>query len=199
MMPFVTDEIWRRLPLRSEDGAESLMVAAWPDPSALASWRDEDAEASITAVQEVVTAVRGVRARYTIAPRVLVDVAVKASGAAALVIENQQEIVRLLAGIGALRIDPEGAKPAHAAVAVAAGSEIYIMLEGIVDFAHERARVAGELEKAVVELERLTKKLANEGFLAKAAPEIVEKDRARAADLADSFGKLTSQLAELSE
>jgi len=199
MMPFVTEEIWRKLPLRPEDRAESLMVAAWPAPAALASWRDEDAEASITAVQEVVTAVRGVRARYTIAPRVLVDVVAKASGAGALVIENQAEVVRSLAGIGTLSIDADAIKPPHASVAVAAGSELYIMLEGLVDFAHERVRVAGELEKAVNELQRLTKKLANEGFLAKAAAGIVEKDRARAADLADQVGKLTSQLSELAE
>ena len=47
------------------------------------------------------------------------------------------------------------------------------------------------------ELERLEKKLSNEGFLAKAAPEIVEKDRARATELSDAIVLLGSQLAEL--
>ena len=75
--------------------------------------------------------------------------------------------------------------------------EIYIPLEGLVDFDAERERLAKEREKAVVELERLRKKLGNEGFLAKAAPEIVEKDRARADELGDQLALIDAQLAEL--
>jgi len=199
MMPFVTEEIWGKLPLAASDRAESLMIAAWPDPASLAAWRDEDAEASIAAVQEVVTAVRGVRARYSIPPRKKLDIIAKAGGAAALIVENQTGVIASLAGVGTLKIDAGAAKPPHASVAVAAGSELYIPLEGLVDFAHERERVSHELEKATSELERLSKKLANAGFLEKAAADIVEKDRARAAELADQVGKLAVQLAELAE
>ena len=53
--------------------------------------------------------------------------------------------------------------------------------------------------QAKADLEKLERKLGNEGFLAKAAPEIVEKDRARAAELADAVAKLTAQLAELAD
>jgi valyl-tRNA synthetase len=199
MMPFVTEEIWRKLPLAPEDSAASLMIAAWPDPERLASWRDEDAEASIAAVQDVVTAVRAVRARYGMSPRSSVDVIVKATGASAMLVENQRELIRSLAGIGALSVSADAAKPAHAASAVAAGSELYVPLEGLVDFAHERARVEKELAAVVMEMQRLTAKLGNPGFLAKAAPEIVEKDRARASDLADQAEKLEGQFAELSD
>jgi valyl-tRNA synthetase len=199
MMPFVTEEIWGKLPLAENDRAASLMVAAWPDPASLAVWRDQDAEASVQAVQEVVTAIRGVRARYSIPPKIRLDVIAKAAGAAALIIENQSDVIISLAGIGSLRTDAGAVKPPHASVAVAAGSELYVPLEGIVDFAHERERVSHELEKATAELARLSKKLANDGFLAKAAADIVEKDRARAAELADHVGKLAAQLAELAE
>jgi valyl-tRNA synthetase len=199
MMPFVTDEIWRQLPLAPADRADSLMIAAWPSSADLARVRDEDAEATIAAVQEVVTAVRAVRARYTVPQRATVDVIVKTSGDQAMVIENQGEYLRSLAGVGVLTVDAAAAKPAHAAVAVAAGAELYIPLEGLVDFAHERARVAKELAAAQADLGRLTGKLANEGFLAKASAEVIAKDRAKAAELADSVGKLTAQLAELAD
>jgi valyl-tRNA synthetase len=85
------------------------------------------------------------------------------------------------------------------ATAVAAGSELFIPLEGLVDFAHERARVEKELAAVVMEMQRLAAKLGNPGFLAKAAPEIVEKDRGRAAELADQATKLEGQLRELSD
>ena len=199
MMPFVTEEIWQKLPLADADAAPSLMVAAWPDPSGLATWRDEDAEASITAVQDVVTAVRAVRARYSVPPKTTVDVLVKASGAQAMLVENQAPLIRSLAGVGSVAVAADAAKPAHAATAVAAGSEIFIPLEGLVDFAHERARVEKELATVSMESSRLAGKLGNPGFLAKAAPEIIEKDRERAAELADQVAKLTGQLAELSD
>jgi valyl-tRNA synthetase len=199
MMPFVTEEIWRRLPLGPEDRAESLMVAQWPSPESLAEWRDEDAEVSVRAVQEAVTAVRAVRSRYSVPPKTAVDVIARAGEADGLVLSNQADVIRALAGIGTLTVDANASKPPHSSVAVAAGAELYIPLEGLVDFAHERPRVAKELGGAQADLMRLTAKLSNEGFLAKAAPEVVEKDRARAAELADSVGKLTAQLAELAD
>jgi valyl-tRNA synthetase len=202
MMPFVTDEIWRRLPLADADRAESLMVAAWPDPESLAHWRDENGrhgEDAIGAVQAVVTAVRGVRSRYTLSPRASVDVIAKADGRLARLIEAEAALIRSLAGIGVLTVASDASKPPHSAAVVAAGGELFIPLEGLVDFAHERARVEKDLGATRFELDRLVRKLANEGFLAKAAPEIVAKDRARAAELADAAAKLEGQLVELSE
>jgi valyl-tRNA synthetase len=202
MMPFVTEEIWRKLPLSEADSAPSLMIAAWPDPAGLARWRDEGgkhAEVAIAAVQEVVIAVRTVRARYNVAPRATVDVIVKASDRLARLIEAESDIIRGLAGIGALTVASDAAKPAHSAVAVALGAEIFVPLEGLVDFEHERARVEKDLASVVVEGQRLAAKLGNAGFLAKAAPEIVEKDRERAAALAVQAVKLEGQLAELSD
>ncbi len=173
------------------------MVAAWP--RGLQPWRDEDAERSVRMVQEVVTAVRAVRARYQVPPRATVDVIAKAAGAEALVLDGEASYVRALAGVDTLVIDAGAVKPAHAAVAVAAGVELFVPLAGLVDFEKERARVAKELQRAQDDLAKLTRKLANEGFLAKAAPEVVEKDRTRAAELADTVEKLTAQLGELAD
>ena len=199
MMPFVTEEIWGRLPLADADRAPALMVAAWPSPASLARFADPDAERSISLLQELVTAVRAVRARYNVAPKARLSVTVKAPDAEAMVLTSMADDIRSLAGIDALLIGADVTRPPHAAVSVAAGSEVYVSLEGIVDFAAERARVAAELTKAEEELGRVTRKLSNEGFLAKAAPEIIEKDRAKAAELSATVGKLTAQLAELAD
>ena len=67
------------------------------------------------------------------------------------------------------------------------------------DPAAERDRIGKRHEAASVELEKLDRKLANEGFLAKAAPEIVEKDRTKAAELRDTVLSLQAQLLELAE
>ncbi|PKQ20048.1 MAG: valine--tRNA ligase [Actinobacteria bacterium HGW-Actinobacteria-6] len=195
MMPFITEAIWQNLPLAAEDKADSLMIAAWP--TGLADLRDEDAEASMRVLQELVTEVRAVRARYSLPPKVQVSLIVKASGSDALLAESQRHYLHELAGVGDLVIDGAAAKPAHAAIAVAGGMELFVPLEGLVDFEAERERALRDLSKAEEELGRLTKKLSNEGFLAKAAPEVIEKDRARATELAQQVEKLTAQITDL--
>ncbi|MHB1341507.1 MAG: valine--tRNA ligase [Coriobacteriia bacterium] len=197
MMPFITEEIWRNLPLAADDRADSLMIAMWP--TGLAGYRDEDAENSMRMLQELVTEVRGVRARYSLSPKTQVTLLVRATGADAMLVESQRHYLHELAGVGDLKIDAAAVRPAHAAVAVAGGVELFVALEGLVDFAAERERALKELTRAEEELGRLTKKLANEGFLAKAAPEVVEKDRSRANELGAQVSKLAAQIADLAD
>ena len=198
MMPFVTEEIWRNLPLGERAGA-SLMVAAWPRASSLARFIDPGAEASISRLIEIVVGVRAVRARYAIPPKRALDIVIRTTGDA----DNQWvngEFGRMasLAGVGEFVAGTGAEKPAHSATVIASGMEIYIPLEGLVDFDAERDRLAKERDKAATELERLGKKLGNEGYLAKAAADIIDKDRARADELGDQLGLIDAQLAELS-
>ena len=198
MMPFVTEEIWRRLPLSDERTAPSLMVAEWPSAASLAELRDEAAERSIQRLIEVVTGIRAVRSRYKIPPRQELPVVVKTSG------DADNEWVRAefgemhkLAGVSSFEAGVEVLKPAHAATVIASGMEVYVPLEGLVDFDAERTRLLAERAKVATEHQRLAGKLGNQGFLAKAAPEIIEKDRARAAELAEALSLIDAQLAEL--
>ncbi len=197
MMPFITEAIWRNLPLAAEDSADSLMIAAWP--TGLGVHRDEDAEASMRVLQELVTEVRAVRARYAVPPKAQISVIVRAGGADAMLVESQRHYLHELAGVENLTIDANAVKPPHAAVAVAGGAEIFVPLEGLVDISAERERATKDLDRAAVDLDRLTKKLGNEGFLAKAAPEVIEKDRAKAAELTAQVAKLTAQIADLAD
>ncbi len=197
MMPFVTEAIWRQVPLSTDATAASLMVAAWPKAEELAKYADEGAERSIALLQDVVVAVRGARARYQIPPKQRLDVVVKAPQAEAMLLSSEASLVRALAGVESFEVSADATKPEHAAASVAGPCEVYVVLEGLVDFDAERARLAKEREKVVTELDRLTKKLSNEGFLAKAAAEVIEKDRGKAADLTDTVATLDAQLAEL--
>jgi valyl-tRNA synthetase len=197
MMPFVTEAIWVNLPLPETDRAASLMIAGWPDAAELTRFADEGAEASITLVQEVVVAIRAIRARYGVSPREALAVVVKAPEAERVLLDGEASLVCALAGLGTLTVDSAAEKPAHSAVAVAGNLEVYVPLEGLVDFEAEAVRLTKEREKYALELERLEKKLTNEGFLAKAAPEIVEKDRGRATELSEALVLIDSQLAEL--
>ena len=73
------------------------------------------------------------------------------------------------------------------------------MLSGLVDFDAERARITKEIGKLEKDQAKFSKKLSNPGFLSKAAPEIVEKDRAKLEGIEDRLERLRAELAEIAQ
>jgi valyl-tRNA synthetase len=202
IMPFLTERIWLSLP--HGDTRPSLMVAAWPSAADLADYVNEEAERAIDALCAVVGAVRAARARYGISPKEPLDVVVRATGAdnaaaasAAETLIAQASQVQAMARTARFDVSVDAAKPAQSVVTIAPPLEIYVVLEGLVDFDAERARLAKERGKKATDLEKLEKKLANEGFLAKADVTVVEKARADAADLTAAITQIDQQLADL--
>ena len=74
-------------------------------------------------------------------------------------------------------LEDGAAKPENAMTAIVAGVEIYLPLKGLIDVEKEKARLTKELANLVGEEKRLGGKLANEGFVKKAPPAVVEKER----------------------
>ena len=195
-MPFVTEAIWENLP-HGEGEAPALMVAAWPEPENLAHWRDEAAERAVGLLCDVVGAVRSTRARYGISPRQELDVTVNAEPGAVEVLEALRPQIASMGRVANLVIGAGAAKPAESAAVVVEGAEVYSVLTGLIDFEAERSRLQKEQKKLAGDQAKFAKKLSNPGFLAKAAPEIVEKDRAKLADIEDQLARVEAQLAEL--
>ncbi|MDY2776824.1 MAG: valine--tRNA ligase [Collinsella sp.] len=207
LMPFVTEAIWEKMPAswldRTAEGdfarAEALMVAAWPEPEDFDRFVDVEAERSFELMRAVVTDVRTTRARYRISPRERLDVHVRA--ASALVSDaicEMAELIRDLANVGDLVVASadEFVKPDAAIALAGADFDAYVVVGDLVDFAAERARMEKELKAAEKELAGTERTLSNEGFIAKAAPDIVEAKRARASELVDTIAALKAQLAD---
>ncbi|MCI8469464.1 MAG: class I tRNA ligase family protein, partial [Eggerthellaceae bacterium] len=194
IMPFVTEEIYQQMPVKD---APMLIIAPWPDAAALAAYRDPEAERAIEMTCEAVGAVRSARSRYGLSPRTSLDAVVRASEDDAALLAAQAPLICSLANVGDLAVGADVAKPAGASAAVGSGIEVYTCLAGHVDFEAERARLAKEQAKLAADVAKLDKKLSNPGFLAKAAPEIVDKDRARRDELADKLARVEASLAEL--
>ena len=196
IMPFVTEEIYQQLPIDRTE-APYLIVAAWPDADALAQYVDADAERAIDMVCETVSAIRSTRARYGISPKTQLAVAVKAGEDDIVRLEAQRGLIEGMGNVASLQMAADVEKPAESSVTLAPGLEVYIVLSGLVDFEAERARLEKERVKLAADAAKLGKKLSNPGFLAKAAPEIVEKDRAKHAEMTDKLARVEAQLAEL--
>lgn len=194
IMPFVTEEIYQELP--GEKQAKHLIVASWPQAAVLKQYCDEDAAAAIGMVCDAVSAIRSTRARYGISPKSALDVVIKAKESADL-LEQQASLISSLANVSSLIISADAEKPAGSSVSLAGSLEVYVALSGLVDFEAERARLQSERDKVSKDAAKLEKKLSNQGFLAKAAPEIIEKDRAHFAELTDKLARIDEQLAAL--
>ena len=196
-MPFVTEAIWENVP-HAKGEAPALMMAKWPEPESLASLVDEESERAVSLLCDVVSAVRSTRARYGISPRQELPVVLRAGFENARVLEGLKSQIVSMARASELSIVPSDAhKPAESACVVAHGCEVYCVLTGLIDFEAERARLTKERATLQKDEAKFAKKLSNPGFLAKAAPEIVEKDTAKLAELRDKLARVEEQLAEL--
>ena len=196
-MPFVTEAIWENVP-HAEGEAPALMMAKWPEPESLASLVDEESERAVSLLCDVVSAVRSTRARYGISPKQELPVVLRAGFENTRVLEGLKSQIVSMARASELSIVPSDAhKPAESACVVAHGCEVYCVLTGLIDFEAERARLTKERATLQKDEAKFAKKLSNPGFLAKAAPEIVEKDTAKLAELRDKLARVEEQLAEL--
>ena len=195
-MPFVTEQIYQDMP--GEKDSPYLMMAAWPDAEELAAYIDPAAERALAIVTQSVSGIRSIRARYGISPKTKLEMTVKAQSAEAVqLFEEQQNLIVALGNVEVVAVSETVEKPAESTMRLADDVEIYVALSGLVDFAAEQARIEKELGKLEKDRVKFDKKLSNPGFLSKAAPEIIEKDRAKLADIVERMDRLQAELAEM--
>ncbi len=193
-MPFLTEELWQRLPWPGFLGERprSLVIAPFPRPDEMPA--DERARAEIELVREVVSAIRNIRGEMNVPPSRRVEAFIRGSRAEAAAARS--EVISALAGLGRLEVLAPGAeRPAQSAAAVVPGVEIYVPLAGVVDLAAEERRLRKEIARLEADRDRLARKLANPSFVEKAPPEIVEKERTKAAQIDEKLSKLRESLA----
>ena len=206
LMPFVTEEIWDNMPasvldLDAEgnvDRAEALMIAKWPEPADYAKYVDEPAERAFELCRTVVSAARATRSRYRLSPKAELDVVVRAGAEDIEKLESLRSTIEPLANTTSLVMGTDVEKPAASIAVVDSGVEVFVVLEGKVDLSAEKARLEKEIAAAQKELAGCEKTLANEGFVAKAAPAVIQKKRDRAAELKEILAALTAQVADFS-
>jgi len=196
-MPFISEEIWQRLPREGRAGTqspESIMVAAFPKPGR--KGRDAVAEREMAPVIGVVSAIRTVRSESRISPAVELAVTVKCPVKEAARLRAAVPLIGALAR-ASVRVDPRAARPPLSAHAVADSADVFVHLQGVVDVAAERARLQKEIEKARKEAAFLEGKLGRPDFVERAPADVVARDRERLAEQSLILTKLGASLAAL--
>ncbi len=188
-MPFVTEEIWEKLP-----GTEgSIMIARFPEASDYI--KDENALKEMNLLMGVITGIRNIRGEMNISPskkvNILIDVAEKEE--ADFLISNLVHI-KTLAKVEDATIASGIPKPEASATAVFGQNQIHVILKGILDFQEERKRLGKQIEKIEKEIKVSNRKLSNKGFLEKAPAEIVEEVREKVETMTLKLEKLNQNL-----
>ena len=198
-MPFVTEAIWQQLRPQLGDSADAtaLIGARYPQPGDSA--RDLEAEEAFAAVQEIVTAVRQVRADYRVQAGHWAEAYVLPQIEVADAVSASAPIVEVLSRARPLTIVSErGEAPTEQiASAVLPAAEVILPLGGLVDLEQERARLNKDLEGIVKRLRGAEAKLSNEGFRSKAPAEVVKQAEELAADLQRQQADLESRIGAL--
>jgi valyl-tRNA synthetase len=192
-MPFVTEELWHRLP--GVNG--SIMKARFPLDSVESSRLgiDAAAESDMTLLINVISGIRNLRGEMNIAPSMALNVYVRpADPAARKTVAAYQELIVNLARLKSLTIMEDGKRPSSSATTIVDGATIFVALGGIIDFDKESERLEKELVKVADELTAVSRKLENEDFLSKAPQDVVAKVKERHAGLLEKHQKLQSHL-----
>jgi valyl-tRNA synthetase len=191
-MPFLSEEIWAKLP--KNDEADALCFAHWPIPQKM----DASAETDFGLLQETTRAIRNLRQQAEIAPSKKVGVILRADGESAAILAQNSAMLQGLANLETVTIETSGAARHENAISqTLAQIEVVLPLDGLIDMEKERAKLQKQLEAAQKDFDKMSAKLQNPAFVERAPAAVLEKDRARVAELQSQIEKLSERLAAL--
>ena len=199
-MPFVTEEVWHYLyetsvPNSEQWPASALIVAPWPHVNEKAI--DDEAEQQFGLVQEVITRIRDARNQMNVEPARRIP-AMLVVGSETAMFEQQGALIEFLARTEKPQLfESLSEKPEQAMSLLAGPIEIYLPLAGMIDISKELERLDKEIAQAQQEIVRTQGKLANQNFVSRAKPEVVEKEREKLTVQEERIGKLKARRAEL--
>ena len=187
-MPFITEEIYQAIP----HNMESIVIESYPEYDPSLSFKEDEGH-----IDRIITAITAIRARRQ-------EMNVPPSKKAKLYVvtkyqdtfKSAEKIIEKLASASEVILTDSYDSDDAVMIATDSGS-MYIPLSEVIDFEKEKARLTAEMKKNDGEIERLEKKLSNEGFVAKAPAAVIEGERAKLAKYLETRESLAAALAKL--
>ncbi|UVH22690.1 valine--tRNA ligase [Lacticaseibacillus paracasei] len=194
VMPFVTEKLWLALP----HAGQSIVTASYP----VANDAFENS-AAVDAMDSIIALIRGVRSirKDAGAPlKTKVDIIVKLTDPALKpIFEDNFDFIDRFVNSKAFTVGTDVAEPKMAGSTVITGATIFVPLNELVDLDEERAKLTKDAKKLQQEIDRIDKKLNNQGFLAKAPEAVVEEQRTKRSNFADQLNSTQQRLAQLQQ
>jgi len=191
-MPFITEEIWQNLPHEGE----SITVAKWPEVND--EFTDHEAASEMKLLVEIIRSVRNSRAEVNTPLSKKIKMILKAKDQDVLkTLEKNTGYLERFCNPEVLTIGTDVEIPEKAMTSIVTGAEIILPLEGLINIDEEIARLEKEWDKLNKEVERVQKKLGNEGFIKKAPEKVIEEERAKEKDYTEKRAAVESRIKEL--
>jgi len=188
-MPFITEEIYSKLPAANG----SIMEVSFPQYEENKS--DAEIEEAFSTIIDVITSVRNIRGEMNLNPGLNLDLLIKTQDdQQADILEFHSIYINTLARVNLIESNPKVIKPRVSASSVCGKMDIFVSLEGKMNFTEEKKRVEKELKKIEKDIIVLSKKLANKNFIDKAPPDVIEKDNQRKQVLSEKKVRLSNHL-----
>ena len=192
-MPFITEELFTAI----QDKEESIMVSEWPVYRE--EWNYKENEMEIDAIKEAVRNIRNIRAEMNVVPSKKVHVfVVSENDEVRGIFEHSKVFFKTLGHASEVTVqtDKEGIGEDAVSVVIK-DATIYMPLAELVDFAKEIERLEKEKSKLEKEVDRVVKKLANQGFVAKAPAHVIEEEKAKEEKYKAMLAQVEERLAQL--
>jgi valyl-tRNA synthetase len=191
-MPFITEEIWQRIaPMAGKSGATIMLQ---PFPASATDAIDAQAEGDIEWLKELMLALRNIRAEMNIGPGTPIPLYLGNSSAEDLRrLEVNSVTLNKLAKLESVTLLTADQQAPMSATALVGEMQVLVPMAGLIDTKAELARLDKEMQRLNGEIKRVSGKLANQGFVAKAPADVIEKERAKQADFEQALSRLTEQ------
>ncbi|WP_339907296.1 valine--tRNA ligase, partial [Pseudomonas guineae] len=191
-MPFITEEIWQRIKAQAGVAGETIMLQAWP--VANDSRIDAAAEDDIEWVKQLMLGLRQIRGEMKISMAKRIDIILQNASAEDLRrLADNAPLLNKLAKLESVRVLEAGEEAPMSATALVGDMQVLVPMAGLIDKDAELARLDKEIARLDGEVKRVGGKLANEGFVAKAPAEVLDKERAKLAEAEQALGKMVEQ------
>ncbi|GLZ85843.1 valine--tRNA ligase [Metapseudomonas resinovorans] len=191
-MPFITEEIWQRIKGQAGKSGATLMLEPWP--VAVEERIDAAAEGDIEWVKALMLGVRQIRGEMNISMAKRIDIILaNANDEDRRRLADNEPLLKKLAKLETIRVLAAGEEAPMSATALVGDMQVLVPMAGLIDKDAELARLDKEIQRLDGEVKRVGGKLGNEGFVAKAPPEVIEKERAKLAEAEQALANLTEQ------
>lgn len=191
-MPFITEEIWSYLPGTKTD----LIVSEWPKENR--DYIDEHKEKSMEIIMDAIRNIRNVRAEMDVKPSKKARIIVLANEEITKLFVENSDYFEALASASELTSESDKANiPEDAIAVVAESSELFLPLADLIDFEKEIERLEKEKSKLEGEVNRVIKKLSNEGFVKKAPDKLIEDEKEKQRKYQDMLDNILERIASM--
>lgn len=188
-MPFVTEEIWQKLP-----GSEGFLMEQ-PFPEHNAKFVNVPLEEEISDLMSAVRVIRNMRVSANISPAKKLRIKVVQHQSLSNVFAIHENLIKALAGVE--NLETVNTKPSGHLIGLMDSTEICLDLAGIIDIQTELLRVEKEIDNTEKNMAKISGKLENESFVSRAPSEVVEKIRTDVEGYKEQLAKLQEYQKEL--